>query len=327
VAAHTWLGEAAPEYPERLWNKGVRMAGLTFGGNPWSEHGRRIYAYDPVIGRMVMVRGIRLTTGYEPEWLRSYPAKTNVAPDALVTSPSSYVKYATFTYDSVERKWTLLGPAPAGLDTLLTTPLGAMGVNVNWPARLNDAGYQLPWSPAQPPEDNALYLLRQGRWERLGEPGPSPQNLYEQTSLAWDSRRERIILHGGGARRDQLWTFDLKTRRWTDMRPRVLAPAGAPPPACSREAVYIPGQDVFLTVSRDGAAATVWVYAPAENAWRQARLAGAEAVPKVVENRALVYDPTHDLVLMVLGPHGDGGTAELYALRYRHAEASFNQGP
>ena len=94
----------------------------------------------------------------------------------------------------------LVGAAPEGLDTLLSTPHGVIGLNVNWPRRLNDAGYHLP-PAAQPPEDTALSLFdaKAGRWQRLGEKQPSPQNLYERTSLAYDSNRDRVLLHGGGA--------------------------------------------------------------------------------------------------------------------------------
>jgi hypothetical protein len=91
VALDAWHNGSDPEYPERLWNHGVRLAGVTFKGGPWTDHGRKTYAYDPVHQKMIMVRSIRLTTGYEPEWLRSFPGKPWAAPDALVFPPSSYV--------------------------------------------------------------------------------------------------------------------------------------------------------------------------------------------------------------------------------------------
>ena len=128
VSRHTWIPDAAPpSYPERLWNHGVRLAGVTFNGEPWTDHGRRIYAYDPAGDRMIMVRPIRLTSGYEPPWLRSYPSKSNVAPDALVSQPSSSVKYATWSYNLNTRRWAIAGLAPAGLDTLVTTAAGRDG--------------------------------------------------------------------------------------------------------------------------------------------------------------------------------------------------------
>ena len=309
VGAHTWIpGPAAPSYPERLWNHGVRLAGVTFNGEPWTDHGRRIYAYDPPNGRMIAVRPIRLTSGYEPPWLRRYPSKTNVAPDALVSQPSSYSKYVTWNYNVKTRRWSIVGPAPAGLDTLVTTPQGVMGVNVNWPGRLNDAGYQLPWDPSQPAEDNAIFLLRDSRWERLNPSGPSPQNLYEMTSLAYDSKRNQVILHGAGSKRNELWTFDLKRRRWDDRHPKVAA--GAEPPACTREAVYLPDQDVFL-IYGDG----IWAYSPDGNSWRKLDI--AEPPQRAGQNRAMVYDPKRDLVLLVLGAGGNSGPASVYAMRYR----------
>jgi hypothetical protein len=324
-AANRWrAAEAAPEFPQRAWDKGVRLAGVTFRGGPWTDHGRRIYAYDPVSRKMIMARGIRLTTGYDPEALRDYPAKRTAAEDALVNPPSSYVRYATFTYDPAGGRWDLLCPAPLELDTLVTTPRGVMGVNVDWPSRLNDAGYLLPWSPAQPPRDTAVYLLSVAgkRWTRLDAPQPSPQNLYELTSLAYDTRRDRLMLHGGGARRDELWIFDPRSRRWSHMQPRVLVPPGAPPPECSREAVYIPREDVFLTCGpapENRAVLAVWEYSPKENVWRRVDVTFDGPAPRGAsgQNRAMVYDPKQDLVLLVIG--GDQGQAAVYGMRYRGA--------
>jgi len=310
VALRVWHGGLDPEFPERLWNHGVRLAGVTFRGGPWTDHGRRIYAYDPVKQKVIMARPIRLTTAYEPAWLKSFPGKPRAASDALVFPPSSYVKYATWAYDPVTAAWELLGPAPAGLDTLVSTPLGVMGVTVDWPARLNDAGYLLPWDTEQAPVDNAIYLFQGPAWERLDKGPPFPQNLYEMTSLAFDSKRQQVILHGGGKKRDELWTFDLKTGRWQNMKPGVVTPGEAAPPVCMREAVYLPHEDVFLTLG-----AGLWAYRVGENRWEKTDI---NAPPGAAgQNRAMVYDPQRDLVLLVLGTNGDTGTATVYALRFR----------
>lgn len=321
VAEHTWRGEAEPEYPERLWNHGVRLAGVTFGGSPWTNHGRKVYAYDPVSRKMIMVEPIQLTTGYEPAWLRAFPTIDTVAPDAVVQVQSSYRKFVTWSYSPDTQEWKVLGPAPAGLDTFLTTPLGVIGIPQNWRARLNDAGYQLPWRPEDPPQDNAVFLLRGSRWEKLSGAGPSPQNLYEMTSLAYDSKRDRVLLHGGGQRRDELWSFDLKSRRWSNLQPRVLSPEGGAPPTCAREAVYLPGEDVLLIY---GGLRATWAYDPSGNAWRQIDLPapeGDERHGRSGQNRAMVYDAKRDTVLLVLGAGGDAGRASVYALKYRNAQA------
>jgi len=312
VAKHTWRpGETAPEYPERLWNNGVREAGVTFGGRPWMEHGRRTYAYDPVSHKMILMRRVRLTTGYEPPLLRGFPERTEVAPDALVRPPSSYVKFTTWSFDPQTSAWGFDGPAPAGVDTLVSTPHGVMGINVDWPARLNDAGYQWPWTPDSPHQDTAIYLYRAAdqRWERLNsKDDPSPQNLYELTSLTYDTRRDQVILHGGGLKRDELWTFDFSTRQWKNKQPGPDTGM----PACSREAVYLPRQDLFLTYG-DG----VWTWKPADNKWRRIDISFDGQRPQVGQNVAMVYDPKRDIVFLVLGERGDLGLAQVYALRYK----------
>ena len=331
VAAHTWRSsEAAPEYPERLWNHGVRLAGVTFQGNPWTVHGRKMYAYDAVSRKLIMTRPIRVTTGYDPPPLRLFPivltAEYQSARDALVNPPSSYVKHVTWTYDPDTSKWELLGSTPKGVDTLVTTRHGVMGVNVDWPSRLDDAGYLLPWSPSQPAEDKAIYLLdvANRQWKRLSQGQPSPQNLYEQTSLVYGSKHDQVILHGAGKNREELWIFEMATRRWKNMLPRVVTPAGGGPPVCSREAVYIPEEDVFLTyggsASESQPLSEMWVYEISQNIWRRVEIGwgtGAGAFREANQNRAMVYDPQHKVVLLVLGTSGDEGTASVYALRFR----------
>ena len=306
LESNTWhAAEAAPEFPHRAWDRGVRLAGVTFRGKPWTDHGRRIYAYDPVSRRMLMTRTIRLATGYDPELLRGYPEKNSAAADA-VAAPSSYVKYSTYLYEPDGGKWSLAGAAPAGVDTLVSTPRGVMGVNVDWPARLNDSGYQVPWRAGSADQDTALYLYSAARkqWTRLDRVKPSPQNLYEMTALAYDTKRDRLILHGGGARRDELWTFDFASRRWTNMQPHGEAPP------CAREAVYLPRQDAFVTLG-NGRQPTLWSWSPTRNEWRRLAI----PVPAAGQNRALVYDPKRELLLLVAGG-GDNGTANVYAMRF-----------
>jgi galactose oxidase-like protein len=332
VSTHTWLGkESTPESPERNWNHGVRLAGVTFQGKPWTVHGRRIYSYDPVSQKMIMTRPIRLTSGYDPEGLRLFPtrlvAEYQGSRDALVSSPSSTVKDATWTYDPTTGQWELLGEAPVGVDTLVSTRHGVMGININWPSRLNDAGYLLPWSPSQPPEDKAIYLLdvSRKRWQRLSQGQPSPQNLYEMTSLAYDSKRDQVILHGAGQRREELWTFDVASHQWKNMQPTVLDSQGTPPPVCAREAVYIPEEDVVLffgSPSGDHGLPAVWTYAVGENGWRRVTIPWGTSTQEVAasnQNRAMIYDPARGLVFLVLGQNGDEGKASVYALRFRLA--------
>jgi hypothetical protein len=330
---HTWRsGSAAPDYPHRQWNLGVRLAGVTFGGNPWTVHGRKIYAYDPVSKQMVMVRPISLTTGYVPDKLRDFPGEPRPHAGAKVSTPTSYNRYATWLYDPDTGRFEIAGGAPVGLDQLVTTRHGVMGVDVDWPNRDNDAGYNRKWLPDSPKEEKSVFAFDAAKktWKRLGDAKqPSPQNLYELTSLAYDSQRDQVLLHGAGGQRDELWAFDLKTNQWKDLKPKVAAPAGASPPVCNRESAYIPGQDVMLTYGpgpEKRSIPALWAYRPGENTWHRVELAappGINAALATGQNRALVYDPKRDLVLLVLGTGGDQGKTAVFALRYRHDQAVF----
>lgn len=326
IAGHTWrAGDPEPDYPERAWNKGVRESGVTFAGEPWMTHGRRVFAYDPASRKMIVTRPIQLTMGYDPEPLRGFAENREPRAAALVGTPTSYKKYPTWSYDVDTFRWSLLGSAPAGVDTLVSTPHGVMGVNVDWPSRLNDSGYNLPWRPDEPEKDNAVYLLDAAArtWERLGEPQPSPQNLYEFTALAYDTHRDQLILHGGGENRDELWAFGFEQRRWRKLDP-VVIPSGAQPPSASREAVYIPRDDVFVTYGRtedSRSAPVLWAYHLGTNEWRRVDVSSPPDVdPRIAagQNRALVYDEKRDVLLLVLGTRGDDGQAHVFAMRYRH---------
>lgn len=323
VASHTWIGsEEHPEFPHRLWARGVRLAGVTFGGNPWTEHGRRIYAYDPTNRKMIMVRPILLTTAYIPEALRAFPGEPRSRVGAKVDPPTAYSKFATWSFDPDNGRWDIVGPAPAHLDTLVTTKHGVLGVNVDWPQRLKDSGHLLDWSEKAPPVDNAVFRFdaSKKKWQRLGEPQASPQNLYEMTSLAHDGKRDRLLLHGGGKNRDELWAFDLKTMRWLNLKPRVAAGSGDRPPECNREMVYLPKQDVVLTYGPapgKEAGPALWAYRPVDNAWQRIAIAAPPDVsPSVArgQNRALVYDPERELVYLVVGS-GNQAQTRVYALR------------
>ena len=88
--------------------------------------------------------------------------------------------------------------------------------------------------------------------------------------------------------------------------------AEAGTPGCSREAVYLPRQDGFLTYGHG-----FWLWKPADNTWRRAVIPFDGTQPKAGENRAMVYDAKRDLVFLVLGERGDDGVAQVYALRYK----------
>ena len=177
--------------------------------------------------------------------------------------------------------------------------------------------------------DNSVYLLDVAgrKWKKLSKTGPRPRNLYETTALVYDSRRDHLILHGGGPQRDELWRFRLSrgTGMWEKIEPQFAPGTGGKSPVCRREAVYLPGDDVMLTASGAGENRGLYAFHVGENRWYKTTVLpppGKGPNDIVGQNRAWTYDPKHNLVLMVLGDRGgDGANAEVFALRYDHGAA------
>ena len=324
VDKNTWLpGTLYPEYPERAWNKGINLAGVTFSGAPWVRHGRKIYAYDPVSKKIINTKIIPLTSGYNPQPLKNVEP---VNPDFIENGEytrSSYTKWPTWVFHEETNKWEIICSGLPGLDLLVQTPLGVMGVDHRWGSVGSTNRSDMSVWNGQPMVDNSIYLLDvSGRkWKKLTLGGPWPQNLYEMTALIYDSRRNQILLHGGGENRDELWCFPLNTGRWEKLNPEFAAGTGGQPPVCRREAVYIPDDDVMLTAGQPGtgdATPAFWAYKVGENRWYNVDIElpeGKTIKDMLSQNRGWVYDPPRKIVLMVLGDSNLGLTG-VYGLKF-----------
>jgi hypothetical protein len=322
VEQNTWIASPViAEYPERAWDRGINAAGVTFGGAPFVRHGRKVYAYDPVSKLIINTKTILLTAGYEPDLLRHIePINPNwgTGEDFM---QSSYRKWVTTTYDPSNERLEVLCSGMPGLDLTVTTPRGVMGVDHYW---------DIVESKMRTNAPNSVYLLDVARrqWKKLPNPGPWPQNLYEMTALVYDSRRDQLILHGGGPQRDELWVYRLPGEKWQRIEPQFASGVAGKPPACRREAVYLPRCDVMLTAGSPVGTRQVpalYAYHVGENRWYKLKLPlppGKKEIDLGGQNRAWAYDPKHDLVFMILGEGtGDRGKAELFALRYKHSGA------
>jgi hypothetical protein len=317
VAENTWISSPiVTEYPERAWDKGINPAGVTFSGAPWMRHGRKIYAYDPVSRLVINMKTVLLTAGYEPKPLQNIELKSPFFGTGENYSRSYYKKWVTWTYDPANEKWEIICSGMPGLDLTVTTPHGVMAVDHHW----DDVDST----------DNSVYVLDvAGRqWKKLTKPGPRPRNLYEMTELVYDSRRDQLILHGGGPQRDELWRFRLSKGPgiWEKLEPELGSGVGGKAPACRREAMYLPGDDVMLTASGSGENRGLYAYHVGENRWYKTNVPappGKGPNEIVGQNRAWTYDTKHNLVLMVLGEGtGNDGKAQVFALRYDHREAT-----
>ncbi len=321
VEQNTWIASpVVAEYPERAWDRGVNAAGVTFSGVPFVRHGRKVYAYDPISRLIINTKTILLTAGYEPELLQAIEPRGADPGTGEAPPRSSYRKWVTTTFDPATGKTEALCSGAPGLDLTVSTPHGVMGVDHYWDIVETKVKTNAP---------NSVYLLDVARreWQKLPNPGPWPQNLYELTALVFDSKRDQLLLHGGGPQRDELWAYKLPGSRWERIQPGYADSAGGKPPVCLREAVYLPRWDVMLTAGSPagGLTPSLYAYHVGENRWHRVNIPappGRHMSDLVSQNRAWTYDPVHDLVFMVLGgSRSDLGTAEVYALKYDHARA------
>lgn len=326
VEQNTWIpSPLEAEYPERAWDKGINIGGVTFSGAPWVRHGRKVYAYDPVSRKVINTKIVYLTAGYEPQPLKDMEPEDLEFKKEREISRSHYVKWVTWLYHEDSGQWEMLCSGMPGLDLLVQTPYGVMGVDHNWGAVSSKERSDMSTWKGQPMVDNSVYLLDVAgrRWRKLTIGGPWPQNLYEMTGLVYDSRREQLILHGGGSERDELWRFPLETGRWEKIEPRFAPGTGGRPPVCRREAVYLPDDDVFLTAGTPAggnAEPAFWAYRVDENRWYRLDINSPEdrtMDDMVTQNRVWAYDPNHDIVFMILGEYkNDVGRAVVYGMKF-----------
>lgn len=328
IEQNTWISSPleAP-YPERNWDKsgGVYPAGLMFDGSPFMRHGRKAYAWDPVSNLAINMKYIYLTAGYEPKFPDTFsPIDTDPGSGGELNF-TGYSKWVTWTYNDQTEEWNILCPALPGLDLLVSTPKGVMGVDYNWSALQNEQRPDLSVWKGEKMVDNSVYLLDvPGRqWKKLTRDGPWPQNLYEMTALVFDSRRNQLLLHGAGRERNELWRFPLRTGKWEKIEPLFAANTDGHPPVCRREAVYLPREDVFLTAGQpagDNTDPDFWAYRVGENRWYKMNIdppPGRTRQDMTGQNRAWAYDPKHDIVFMILGESRSNiNNAVVYGMKF-----------
>jgi hypothetical protein len=187
-----------------------------------------VYAYDPASKLIINTKTVLLTAGYEPAPFKRVDARDPVTGPGEDYTRSSYRNWVTTTYDPAKERWETIYDGRPGLDLTVTTPRGVMAVDHHWDSIDST--------------DNSVYALDVAarRWNQLTKTGPKPRNLYEMTALVYDSKRDQLILHGGGPQRDELWRFRLSGDSWEKIEPQFAPGSGGKPPACRREAVYLP---------------------------------------------------------------------------------------
>jgi hypothetical protein len=158
-------------------------------------------------------------------------------------------------------------------------------------------------------------------WKPLPLTGALPAKSADHHGLAYDAKRERLLLFSDLAEhRGDVAEYDLKTgrSRWLEAAGREKATAP------SRETVYLPEWDAVLVGARvaGGEGKMLWLlYDCAANAWFGADLAGADPIGKGVFNNSmgLMYDPNRRLVWAV------GQNSHVHVLRLDRKEAQLRK--
>lgn len=156
----------------------------TTNGRPWCMHTFALNAWDPVGKRLVV---------------SAQPIHYGLEELQQITIPKNSMG-CWWEYDPAEGLWSAIANAPElGLGHLCYVPTQKKFIAFNGG---NDA------VALYDPHMNSIKHLKSSH-------GPSP-NGYTLKS-AYDVKRDRILLVSWN-KQSRLWAFDIKTRRWTDLK-------------------------------------------------------------------------------------------------------------
>lgn len=139
-----------------------------------------------------------------------------------------------------------------------------------------------------------------GAWTRLAKGAPYAYH----NAAAYDGDQDIVVSFGTQDRSNDVWQFD----RDEAMGRKMSTPGLRPPGADSAPLAYHPGvKRVIALVERPTATphglTETWLYSTAEDAW--SRLDGADLPFSTGMNYNLVYDPGHDLLVLVANIPGE----------------------
>lgn len=266
VATLQW-GQYYPPSPResyRVDSSGVPVAGRG-ERQPWAMHTFDAVNFDPA--------GDRLLVASQPDHLN--PSRFGNIDPALWRTIRHH---PTWAYHVAENRWeplTLSGesffPYGTALDPAKWRILG-----------VKSSGY---WS----------FSLDSHEWEKLGT-GDVPRAWHNAVAL--DTRRQRLVSFGTNTRANDVWQYDSAGNGGRKMP----TPGERPPGAESVPLVYHPEVDRVVALVEtgeddDAGRTETWLYATGADSWT--RLGSATLPFRVGMNYNLVYDPNHDLLLLV----------------------------
>lgn len=157
-------------------------------------------------------------------------------------------------------------------------------------------------------------------WKPLPLSGELPATTADQHGMAYDSKRDRLLLFSGvGKNKGDVVSYDLKTGK------AALLNAGGKEKAVvpARETIYLPEADIVMVGARVNVENKLhWLlYDCAANSWQSAELPGADPIGKGTlgktfnNSMGLMYDPNRKLVWAV------GQNSDVHVLRFGRKEA------
>ena len=272
MGALAWSSAYPPDDPTtyRVNADGVPVAG-TGVERPWAMHTFDAVEFDPVTDRLIVA---------------SHPK--HMAPDKKWGMDEVLWKgirsHPTWVYHVAQDRWEYLeGKAVSFF------PYGAtFDPNRRALIGVKSDGY---WELA----------AESGTWRRLAKKG-APRAWHN--AAAYDSDRDIVVSFGTNRRANAVWQY----RRGEKKGRKMPTPGVRPPGADSPPLVYHPGvRRVVALVERrkknaPGSTET-WLYSTQDDAW--SRLESATLPFSVGMNYAMVYDPRHDLLVLVANLRGE----------------------
>ena len=271
MAALAWSGSYLADDPDTydVNADGVPVAGAA-GNHPWAMHTFDAVEYDPI--------GDRLIVASHPEHL--HPGKSwGMSADVW----RRIKRHPTWVYRVAENRWEYLPGKAVSFFPYATTfdPIRRVVIGVK-----PDGYWELDGEPLE--------------WKRVAKGAPQAWHV----AAAYDWHREIVVAFGTHTREDSVWQY----RRGDDNGRRMPTPGLRPPGADSAPLVYHPGarRVVALVEERglEGQGRTgTWLYDTAEDRW--SRLETGDLPFQIGMNYHMVYDPGHELLVLVANMPGE----------------------
>ncbi len=304
VGANRWSMCWPPERAPYCWGYSGKPLGWSYGRQPWAIHNRHILKYDPQGDKYVYL------DPYARNADRCQMLLTDDYRDAFDYSLEAKGGWQ-FTFDPAAGKLT----GPEFGQPLSGHPAGALVGFIGTPHGLSAA----LWA-------GGLYqgTLKDGRyaWTRLTQEVPPKFGQWEVHPMAYDSRRDRLlVVQGtGGAFRSKekepdvtrIFAYPFKTGKWEEIKTTGRS-------ELSRDALYIARHDSVLMLGRDK-----WLVLDlASNQWRiiDCQMPDGRTV-NYGWNLATVYDPVHDVAVVL---STSGGSLRMYLFRYDPKTAKYRE--